>query len=121
MADDGTDVIEVRCTTPDRASALRLARLLVDERLAACVQVIPGVTSVYRWEDEVEQDDEYLILAKSTSQLFEPIRRRIVTEHPYDTPEVLAVAVTAGDVGYTRWLHGAVSPNEGAARSREAD
>ena len=99
-----TPYVEVRVTAPDAETARRLARLLVEERLAACVQVLPGITSVYRWEGTVEVATEHLLLVKSTSERFEAIRERVCAEHPYDTPEVLAVPVVAADVRYAAWL-----------------
>lgn len=96
--------VEVRVTAPDAETASRIARVLVDERLAACVQVLPGITSVYRWEGTVEVATEHLLLVKSTSDRFEAIRRRVRAEHPYDTPEILAVAVVAADERYAAWL-----------------
>lgn len=108
------DLVEVRVTAPDRDTALRLARLLVGERLAACVQVVPGVTSVYGWEGRVHEDAEHLLLAKSTAALFGPIRDRIGAEHPYDTPEVLAVPVSQADPRYASWVRETVHRGEPA-------
>ncbi len=105
--------VEIHVTTPDRDSAERLARLLVGERLAACVQVVPGVRSFYRWEGEVAADDEHLLLVKSTAALFAAIRDRIHAEHPYDTPEVLAVPASAVDERYFSWLKESVRAPEG--------
>ncbi|WP_345207579.1 divalent-cation tolerance protein CutA [Fodinibacter luteus] len=106
----GTTHVEVHVTAPDAATAARLARLLVDERLAACVQVVPGVRSTYRWEGAVETAEEHLLLVKSTAALFEAVRQRVRAEHPYDTPEVLAVPVVAVDASYAGWLDASVRP-----------
>ena len=67
----------------------------MEERLAACVQVVPGVTSVYLWDGAVESAEEHLLLVKSTLERFEALRERVRSEHRYDTPEVLAVPVVA--------------------------
>lgn len=91
-------------TTPDAGTATRLAHVLVAERLAACVQVVPGVSSVYRWEGAVEVAEEHLLLVKSTADRFEAIRERIRAEHPYDVPEVLAIPVVDIDEGYAAWV-----------------
>jgi uncharacterized protein involved in tolerance to divalent cations len=104
----GTAYVEVHVTAPDRGTADHLARLLVEERLAACVQVVPGVTSVYRWEGAVETAEEHLLLVKSTAERFAAIRDRVLAEHPYDTPEVLAVPVAAVDARYASWLRASV-------------
>ena len=98
------DLVEVHVTTPDRGVAMRLVRLLVERSLAACVQVVPGVTSVFAWEGAVEEDEEHLLLVKSTARRLGPIRDLVHAEHPYDTPEVLAVAVADCDPRYADWL-----------------
>jgi periplasmic divalent cation tolerance protein len=108
-----TPYVEVRVTAPDAATATRLARLLVEERLAACVQVVPGISSVYRWKDTVEAATEHLLLVKSTADRFEAIRARVRAEHPYDTPEVLAVPVVAADARYAAWLDASTEASGG--------
>jgi periplasmic divalent cation tolerance protein len=116
-----TGYVEVHVTTPDGLTAARLARLLVEERLAACVQVLPGVTSVYRWDGAVETAAEHLLLVKTTAAAFEAIRERIGSEHPYDTPEVLALPVVAVAPGYAAWLSASVDagPGRGSPPSSE--
>jgi uncharacterized protein involved in tolerance to divalent cations len=110
----GTAYVEVHVTAPDAATATRLAHLLVEERLAACVQVVPAVTSVYRWQGAVETAQEHLLLAKTTAASFDAIRDRIRSEHPYDTPEVLAVPVIDIDAGYAAWADAAIGPRRDA-------
>jgi uncharacterized protein involved in tolerance to divalent cations len=100
----GTAYVEVHVTAPDAATATHLAHLLVAERLAACVQVVPGVSSVYRWEGGVEVAEEHLLLVKSTADRFGAIRERVRSVHPYDVPEVLAVPVVDIDEGYAAWV-----------------
>lgn len=107
------DLVEVHVTAPDRASALGLAHLLVDERLAACVQVVPGVTSVYVWEGTVQEDDEHLLLVKSTADRLPTIRERVGAEHPYDTPEILALPVSDAPDRYSSWVRAAVQQGTG--------
>ncbi len=109
-----TAFVEVHLTAPDAATATRLAHLLVEERLAACVQVVPAVTSVYRWEGEVETADEHLLLVKTTAAAFDAIRDRIRSEHPYDTPEVLAVPVVDIDARYAAWAAASIDPRRDA-------
>ncbi|MGL5909041.1 MAG: divalent-cation tolerance protein CutA [Phycicoccus sp.] len=96
--------VEVHVTTPDAATAERIAHRLVEERLAACVQVVPGVVSTYRWEGTVEIATEHLLLVKTAAERFDAVRRAVRAEHPYDTPEVLAVPVVAVDDRYAAWL-----------------
>ena len=109
-----TAFVEVHLTAPDAATATRLAHLLVEERLAACVQVVPAVTSVYRWEGAVETADEHLLLVKTTAAAFDAIRDRIRSEHPYDTPEVLAVPVVDIDARYAAWAAASMDPHRDA-------
>lgn len=94
----------VLCTCPDAESAGRIARTLVDERLAACVNRLPGATSVYRWQGEIHEDSEALLLIKTRGELFEALRGRLVALHPYDAPEVIALEITAGHAPYLQWL-----------------
>src|SRR6187551_2302999 len=96
--------IVVLCTCPDDAVADRIAGVLVEERLAACVNRVPGVASTYRWKDEIHRDSECLLLIKSTSERFDALRERIVALHPYEVPEVLALPVEAGSVSYLAWI-----------------
>ena len=92
------------CSCPDQAAAARIARTLVEERLAACVNVLPGMQSVYRWQGRVEQAGEALLLAKTTAQRFAGLRDRIVALHPYELPEVIAVEIADGLQGYLDWI-----------------
>ncbi len=93
----------VFCSVPS-AVADRLARLLVEERLAACVQALPGLRSTYRWEGEVQQDGETLLLIKTTTARYAALERSLAAHHPYELPEILAVDVAAGLPAYLRWL-----------------
>jgi len=92
------------CTCPDRKSAEGIATALVDERLAACVNLLPGLTSIYRWQDSVRREPECLLLIKSTAACFEALRSRLRTLHPYEVPEIIALPVSHGDPAYLRWL-----------------
>jgi periplasmic divalent cation tolerance protein len=93
----------VFCTAPVSA-ADRLARLLVEERLAACVQALPGLRSTYRWEGALEQSDETLLLIKTTADRYPALERTLAAHHPYEVPQVLAVDAAAGLPAYLRWL-----------------
>lgn len=95
----------ILCTCPDTESASRIARKLVEERLAACVNRVPGLTSVYRWQGEIHEDSEVLLLIKTRRELFESLRARLVAMHPYDVPEVIALDISAGHAPYLEWLH----------------
>ncbi len=92
------------CTCPDVASAQRIAEALVNERLAACVNRLPGISSTYRWQDAVTTDSEELLLIKTRAGSFEALRARLLELHPYDVPELIAVPVTHGHDAYLDWV-----------------
>ena len=107
------NILSIYAVFANADEAATIGRQMVEERLAACVQVVPGLTSVYRWEGTVESAPEQLLLVKSTVDRFEAIRERILSEHPYDTPEVIAVPVVAVDPGYAEWVEESVGPDAG--------
>jgi periplasmic divalent cation tolerance protein len=98
------DALELHVTMPDQEQATVLARALVDERLAACVNIVPGVRSIYQWEGKTQEDDEVLCLIKTRPELFAALQARILALHPYDVPEVLAFEVDEGSPAYLAWL-----------------
>lgn len=104
MADDALSVVLM--TVPDGRTGERIARVLVEERLIACANLVPGVTSVYRWEGEVRADAEHLVVMKTRAPLLERLFRRAAELHPYDVPELIAVPVTAGSRPYSAWVRG---------------
>jgi len=91
-------------TTPDEETAAKIAAALVEERLAACVQVLPGVTSFYRWEGKMEKSPEWLLVIKTSRERLEELVSRIESLHPYDVPEVIAVEAAGGASKYLGWL-----------------
>ena len=99
-----TDAVIVYCTLPDTDEAQRIARVLVEERLAACVNIVPGLRSIYRWKDAVHDDAERLAIIKTTTAGFEALRARIVELHPYDCPEVIALPIERGHTPYLDWI-----------------
>lgn len=94
----------VLTTVGTEEQASLIAGELVARRLAACVNIVPGVRSVYRWQGEVVSDGELLLIAKIREGDFEAVRAAIRELHPYDQPEVLALPVSAGDPGYLAWI-----------------
>lgn len=104
--DDDRLVVYVTVPTAEAAS---LARLLVEGRHAACVNVVAGVRSVYRWQGEVCEDEEALLIAKTSSAKFERLRQAVVNAHPYEVPEVIALPIRAGHGPYLRWIDESVS------------
>ena len=103
------DFIQVLTTTDRHEDATRIARELVERRLAGCVQVLGPITSTYRWEGAVETAQEWLCLVKSTRERYDELEGAIRELHPYDVPEILAVPVVAGHAPYLAWLEEGVS------------
>ena len=99
-----TDVRVVLITAPDAAAAENLARALVEERLAACVNVLPGVRSFYRWEGSVQDDAELLLVAKTRAERVGALAARVNELHPYDLPEILELPATGGSKAYLDWV-----------------
>ncbi|HJW47123.1 MAG TPA: divalent-cation tolerance protein CutA [Lysobacter sp.] len=97
-------VLLAYCTCPDADSAAAIARALVEERLAACVNQVPGVRSTYRWQGGIEQADEVLLLIKTTADRLDALTVRLRTLHPYELPELIAVEVRAGLPAYLEWV-----------------
>lgn len=95
-------VIVLVTTPPDNASDV--ARHLVENRLAACVNIIPEVRSVYRWEGNIEEDRECLLVVKTTERMYEAVSRAVRQIHPYSVPEVISLELTDGYDGYLRWV-----------------
>ncbi|MEZ6005236.1 MAG: divalent-cation tolerance protein CutA [Planctomycetota bacterium] len=94
----------VLCTAPDPDTADRLARDLVELRLAACVQVLPGMRSHYRWAGELQCESEVLLLIKSDARTWPALEARLQDQHPYEVPEILALPAQAWSAAYGAWL-----------------
>ncbi|WP_457629311.1 divalent-cation tolerance protein CutA [Oceanithermus sp.] len=91
-------------TVPDEETARRIARALVEEGLAACVNLVPGLTSIYTWQGEMHEDAEWLLLAKTTAKAYPRLETRVSELHPYEVPEVLALPVERGLDRYLAWV-----------------
>jgi periplasmic divalent cation tolerance protein len=98
------DHLVVLSTVAGGEDAERIARSLVERRLAACVNVVAGLTSVYRWKGAIEAEQERLLVIKTRADRFEALRAAIVSLHPYEVPEVIALPVAAGHEPYLAWL-----------------
>ncbi|RXS41667.1 divalent-cation tolerance protein CutA [Idiomarina sp. 29L] len=96
------------CTTDSQSSANELAASVVEQQLAACVNIIPGITSVYHWDNEIQHDQEWLLLIKTTDEMSEPLKDAILKAHPYDSPELISVNVTDGLPDYLQWVQDTV-------------
>lgn len=91
-------------TAANREEAARLAEMLVGKRLAACVQILPEMESVYRWQGKIERQREVLLIAKTASAKFAALEREVRALHSYETPEIVALPITAGSSPYLAWL-----------------
>jgi len=98
------DLLIVFGTCPDPEPAARLARTLVSESLAACVNVVPGIRSIYVWDEALQDEAEVLMIFKTTAARFDALRARLLELHPYDVPEVVAVQAAGGHDAYLRWV-----------------
>jgi periplasmic divalent cation tolerance protein len=96
-------------TVGSAEEADRLARALVERRLAACVNVVPGVVSHYRWQGELQRDEERLLVIKTRAERIEALRDALRELHPYELPELVAFEITAGSEAYLKWLDEEVS------------
>ena len=97
-------VVVVFSTFPSPEKAAEIARTLVEERLAACANLAPGVRSIYRWDGKLCDDTETLAVIKTTDERKDALIARLVELHPYDVPEALALPVTAGNAKYLEWV-----------------
>lgn len=94
----------VLCTCPDPASAERIATVLVEERLAACASLLPGIRSVYRWQGAVERAEETQLLVKTAADRLDALVARLHSLHPYELPEIIAVDIIGGLRPYLAWI-----------------
>jgi periplasmic divalent cation tolerance protein len=97
-------------TVGSAEAAEEIARALVERGVAACVNVVPGIVSFYRWQGELQRDGEWLLVIKTRAERFEALRAALVALHPYEVPELLALPVVAGHEPYLHWLDESVRP-----------
>lgn len=106
--DDDHQLILSTCPDPD--SARLIADVLIDQQLAACVNIIPGLTSIYRWQGKRETDKECLLIIKSKRAVFNALETTLKKAHPYELPEILTVSVTGGSAAYLAWIDQQILP-----------
>lgn len=94
----------VLCTCPDQDSAQKIAEHLVDQGLAACVNILPDITSVYSWQGKRESAQEHMLFIKTTNQVYDKLEQTITGLHPYELPEVITVTIENGSAGYLKWI-----------------
>ena len=107
-----TDKIVVLTTCDSEQQAIELARALVEQRVAACVNILPGARSVYRWKDEIEDAAEWLLVIKSRRDLFPTLRAAVEKLHTYEIPELIAMPLVEGSEPYLAWLDRELSARE---------
>lgn len=98
----------VLCTCPDKIVAQEIAKKLIAERLAACVNILPEITSIYNWQNNIECDTEVQLIIKTKANLFKQLCVSINTVHPYETPEIIALNIQQGDEKYLNWIANSV-------------
>ena len=104
-----TDCVNVSCTTETREEAEGIAEHVVGKRLAACVHIIGPIASIYRWDDQVERAEEWLLQIKTTSEAYLQLERAIFEMHSYNTPEIVVTPITDGSEKYLQWLRDSVA------------
>jgi periplasmic divalent cation tolerance protein len=107
-----SDELIIFVTAPNEDEARRIAETVVEERLAACVNIINGVESIYRWQGEVARDRELLLIIKTTSGCYGALERRVKELHSYTTPEVIAFRIERGSASYLDWIRDSTTPTD---------
>lgn len=98
------EAIVVYTTAPNEDEAARIAKTIVEERLAGCVNIVKGIRSIYNWQGKIEDDSEVLMISKTQRHLFEPLKKRIKELHSYTVPEIVALPIIEGLEDYLDWL-----------------
>ena len=101
---DPKALLMVYCTCPDHTAAVSMAEGIVDAGLAACVNIVPGLTSIYQWQGKRQQGTEELLLIKTTAAAYPALQQHIVASHPYELPEIIAVSIDTGLPAYLDWV-----------------
>ena len=104
------NLIIVLCTCPDQATAQSLAKGLLEQKLAACINIIPGIQSLYYWQDLLTESTEHLLVAKTLNQAYSKLEDYLKNHHPYECPEILSLPIIQGWTGYLDWVTSNVNP-----------
>jgi periplasmic divalent cation tolerance protein len=107
---NNSDYVQVTTLVADRSAADRMAAQLVEDRLAACVQIVGPVSSTYRWQEKLEQSEEWMCLIKTTLERYPAVEQAIRGWHGYELPEIIAVPIVAGSEQYLAWVRAEASP-----------
>jgi len=95
----------IYCTCPNNEVANTISKVLVQNKLAACVNILPNITSIYKWQGQLQRDQELLLLIKSRSDKFEELKQAIIKLHPYELPEIIAVSIDNAVPNYLNWIN----------------
>lgn len=94
----------VNTTTSNKKNAVDIARFLIENRLAACVNIVPNITSIYRWDSNICEEEEFLLNIKTKEELFQKVQEAIISKHEYELPEIIAVKIEKGSDDYLKWI-----------------
>jgi periplasmic divalent cation tolerance protein len=103
------EALVVYITTPNEDIAANIARALVESRLAACVNIIRDIRSIYSWQGKIEDEKEFLMIAKTRRELFNALKAKVIDMHPYSVPEIIAMSIADGSEEYLKWLNDVTS------------
>lgn len=117
---DASSFVVVFITAPDLNTARQLARVLLEARVAACANLVPGVESHYWWQGKLETSGEVLLILKTTRRRLKDVEKIVLAHHPYDTPEILALPVVQGTPKYLRWLGAEVQTQKTVGRQTKS-
>jgi len=106
-----TPYLMILCTVPDSVTAQKISRILVEEKLAACCNIVPGLNSIYRWENKIQDEPEILLIFKTRQELFSELEQRVKSLHPYAVPEIIAIPIVSGNIDYLKWMDENVKKN----------
>lgn len=95
----------INCTTSNKKNAVEIARDLIEKKLAACVNIVPHITSIYTWENNIIEGEEFLMMIKTRKRLFKKVEEAILAKHEYELPEIVAVSIDKGNDKYLKWIN----------------
>lgn len=98
------EYLVILCTVPDEETALKISRALVDEKLSACCNIVPGLRSIYFWQGKICDDSEMLLIIKSRQDVCPTLQKKIRELHPYEIPEIIALPIRMGSLDYLKWM-----------------
>jgi periplasmic divalent cation tolerance protein len=94
----------ILCTVPDRKTAQTISNKLVEDKKAACCNIVPAITSVYFWENQLQQEEEQLLIIKTRAEHYDSLQKRVMELHPYTVPEIIAIPIIHGNPEYLNWV-----------------